>query len=92
MKNERRKALVRLIVMVILTTNMALTLAGKNPLPLDENLLAEWLSVGLAGLSVVWGWWKDNPVTRPAQEAHKVLEVLKTDFKDDGEDPSNVPD
>lgn len=85
MKNEKAKALVRLTVMVILTTNMGLTLAGKNPVPLDENLLTEWLSVGLAGLSALWGWWKNNPVTVPAQEAQEVLKVLKSDFKDDGE-------
>jgi len=84
-KNERTKALVRLIVMAVLTINMGLTLAGKNPVPLDENVLTEWLSVGLAGLSTLWGWWKNSPVTVPAQEAQEVLKVLKSELKDDGE-------
>lgn len=53
MKNERTKAFVRLAVMVVLAINMGLTLVGKNPVPLDESVLTEWLSVGLAGLSAV---------------------------------------
>lgn len=85
-------AIARLAVMAVLVLNMVLTAAGRNPVPFDETAATEWLAYALAGLSAFWAWWKDNNVTKPAQEAHKVLEVLKTDFRDDGEDPSNVPD
>lgn len=73
MKNEKTKAIIRLIVMLVLTANMALTVAGKNPIPLDETALTEWLTIAAAGISAVWGWWKNNNVTTAAVEAQKQL-------------------
>ena len=89
MNKEASMAIARLAVMVVLVAimavNMALTAAGKNPLPFDESAFTEWLAYALAGLSAVWAWWKNNNVTGEARQAQETLEVLKTDFKDDGE-------
>lgn len=79
MKNEKTKAIIRLIVMLVLTANMALTVAGKNPIPLDETALTEWLTVAAAGISAIWSWWKNNNVTEKAQEAQNTLRGLKED-------------
>ena len=78
MTNEKTKAIIRLIVMVVLMVNMGLTVAGKNPIPLDENALTEWLTVAAAGISAVYSWWKNNNVTKQAQQAQAVLNELKT--------------
>lgn len=85
MNKEASMAIARLAVMVVLVVNMTLTAAGKNPLPFDESAFTEWLAYALAGLSAVWAWWKNNNVTGEARQAQETLEVLKTDFKDDGE-------
>ena len=88
MKNEKTKAIIRLIVMLALTANMALTEAGKNPIPLDETALTEWLTVAAAGISAVWGWWKNNNVTSKAQEAQEYKKALEEDG--DGSDSQEV--
>jgi len=85
MNKEASMAIARLAVMAVLAVNMALTAAGKNPLPFNEAAATEWLAYALAGLSALWAWWKNNNVTKNAQQAQETLRVLKTDFKDDGE-------
>ena len=79
MKNQRTNAIIRLVVMAVQMVNMLLTLAGKNPIPLDETALTEWLSVAAAGLSTLWSWWKNNNVTAAAQEAQNTLKAIKED-------------
>ena len=79
MKNQKRNAIIRLIVMAVLMVNMVLTLAGKNPIPFDEAELTEWLTVAAAGLSTLWSWWKNNNVTTAAQEAQNTLKAIKED-------------
>lgn len=79
MKNQRTNAIIRLVVMAVLMVNMVLTLAGKNPIPFDEAELTEWLTVAAAGLSTLWSWWKNNNITKKAQEAQNTLQGLKED-------------
>ena len=83
--NEKVKAIIRLIVMAVLLVNMGLTVAGKNPIPLDETALTEWLTVAAAGISAVYSWWKNNNVTKQAQQAQAVLNELKADKSEESE-------
>ena len=84
--NEKVKAIIRLIVMAVLMVNMGLTVAGKNPIPLDETALTEWLTVAAAGISAVYSWWKNNNVTKQAQQAQAVLNELKTSKTEESEE------
>ena len=86
MTNEKTKAIIRLIVMAVLMVNMGLTVAGKNPIPLDETALTEWLTVAAAGISAVYSWWKNNNVTKQAQQAQAVLNELKTGKTEESEE------
>ena len=79
MKNQKRSAIIRLIVMAVLMVNMVLTLLGKNPIPFDEAQLTEWLTVAAAGISTLWSWWKNAPITKAAQEAQVTLKAIKED-------------
>ena len=85
MTNEKTKAIIRLIVMAVLMVNMGLTVAGKNPIPLDETVLTEWLTVAAAGISAVYSWWKNNNVTKQAQQAQEVLNELKAGKSEESE-------
>lgn len=85
MTNEKTKAIIRLIVMAVLMVNMGLTVAGKNPIPLDETALTEWLTVTAAGISAVYSWWKNNNVTKQAQQAQAVLNELKAGKSEESE-------
>lgn len=84
--NEKVKAIIRLIVMAVLMVNMGLTVAGENPIPLDETDLTEWLTVAVAGISAVYSWWKNNNVTKQAQQAQAVLNELKTGKTEESEE------
>lgn len=85
MNKELSKAIINLVVMAALTINAGLTAKGINPIPFDESAVTEWLTYIASGLSAIWAWWKNNNVTKNAQYAQESLNVLKTDFVDDGE-------
>lgn len=78
MSNEKIKAISRLIVTAVLFVNMALTLAGKNPIPFDETAATEWLTVGLGALSTLWIWWKDNRVTKKAIANKELVDAINS--------------
>lgn len=75
--NEKAKAIIRLIVQSVLLFNMALTLAGKNPLTVDESALTDWLTTTMTAVSSIWIWWKNNNVTKHAQYAQQSLNEMK---------------
>lgn len=75
--NEKAKAIIRLIVQAVLLFNMALTLAGKNPLTVDESALTDWLTTTMTAISSIWIWWKNNNVTKHAQYAQQSLNEMK---------------
>ena len=75
--NEKTKAIIRLIVQAVLLFNMSLTLAGKNPLAVDESALTDWLTTTMTAISSIWIWWKNNNVTKNAQCAQQSLNELK---------------
>ncbi len=78
MSNERVKGIIRLIVSAVLTVNMCLTLAGKNPIPFDEEQVTEVLTMIAAGLSGLWMWWKDNNITKKAQATKEMATKVAT--------------
>lgn len=75
--NEKTKAIIRLVVQAVLLFNMALTLAGKNPLAVDESALTDWLTTTMTAISSIWIWWKNNNVTKHAQYAQQSLNEMK---------------
>ena len=83
--NEKTKAIIRLVVQAVLLFNMALTLASKNPLAVDESALTDWLTTTVTAISSIWIWWKNNNVTKHAQYAQQSLNELKKPHVDDGE-------
>ena len=75
--NGKAKAIIRLIVMIVLAVNAALTVAGKNPIPFDETTFTEVATQVAAGLSAVWAWWKNNNMTEAACTAQGLLDISK---------------
>ena len=74
--NGKTKAVIRLLVMVVLAVNAALTVAGKNPIPFDETTFTEVATQVAAGLSALWAWWKNN-MTDAACVAQGLLDITK---------------
>lgn len=77
--NGRAQAITRLIVTGVLFVNAILTMMGKNPIPLDENVVGEFISLFLSGISIVWSWYKNNNVTDNALKIQAWKEQLDRD-------------
>lgn len=75
--NGKVKAIIRLLVMIVLAVNAALTVAGKNPIPFDETTFTEVATQVAAGLSALWAWWKNNNMTDAACTAQGLLDITK---------------
>lgn len=77
MSKVKIDTIVRTIVLVIALINQALTMAGKTPLPIADEEIAEIVSYVLTTVASLWAWWKNNSFTKAAIEADKVLANLK---------------
>lgn len=72
-----KQAIVRLVVLVILLVNQALIVFGLNPLPFSEEQIYEAVSSVATVVVALWAWWKNNSITKEAQEADEYLQELK---------------
>ena len=79
MNTIKKDTIIRTIVLVIALVNQALTIAGKNPLPFEDEEITEFLSYIFTVAASLWAWWKNNSFTQNALEADKVLDTLRKD-------------
>ena len=75
-KNNMAMAITRIIVTAILFINAMLTMAWKNPIPLDETTVGVVVSGLLSGLTILWSWWKNNNITKNALKAQEAKELM----------------
>ena len=81
MNNVKIDTIVRTIVLIIALINQALTMAGKTPLPIADEEIADIVAYVLTTAASLWAWWKNNSFTKNAIEADKVLTKLKSENK-----------
>lgn len=77
---------VRGILLIISFVNMALSAAGKAPIPTDYNELYTIVSVIFSVLVGISAYWKNNSFTEAAQTADKYLHEQGTAIEDKGEE------
>lgn len=73
-KNNKTAGIVRLVVLIILLANQALVSFGYNPLPFSEEQVYEGVSTIALTASAIYTWYRNNNVTKAAEEAQVVLE------------------
>ena len=76
---------VRGILLIISFVNMALSAAGKAPIPTDYNELYTIVSVIFSILVGISAYWKNNSFTEAAQTADKFLHEQGDAKEDAGE-------
>ncbi|MGX8791752.1 phage holin [Oceanobacillus sp. M60] len=76
-----QQAMTRLVVLAVLLVNQTLVAFGWNPLPFSEEEIYEGVSAVVLAAAAVWNWWKNNSVTKEAQEADRILKASKDDKK-----------
>lgn len=76
-----QQAIVRLVVLVILLINQTLIVMGWSPLPYTEDQIYEAVSSVATVAVAIWTWYKNNNVTKEAQQAQEYLDKLKGEGK-----------
>ena len=72
---ERIVAIVRLLVM------LASAVAGGFGLTLDPDSLGTIAACAVALVSGVYSWWRNNNVTKAAQDAQAYLDAIKGNYE-----------
>lgn len=74
-------AIVRLAVLFVLFANQALMMFGWNPLPFSEEEIYAFFSTLATAAQMVYVWYRNNNVTKEAEEAQRVLDAKKAQKK-----------
>ena len=72
-----QQAITRLVVLAVLLLNQVLITLGWNPLPFSEDQIYEAVSSVATVIVAIYTWWKNNSVTKEAQEADAVMKAKK---------------
>ena len=67
----------RTIVLVLALLNQILAIFGKEQIPIAEDNIYQLVSILFTIGAAVWSWWKNNNVTKAAQDAQRVLDGIK---------------
>ena len=73
---DRIVAIARLLVM------LASAVAGGFGLAIDPDSLGTIAACGFALAAGVWSWWKNNNVTKAAQDAQHYLDSIRGGYSD----------
>lgn len=72
---ERVIAIVRIVALFVTAINALLVAKGINPIPFDENMVAETACYVVAGITAIWAWWKHNYITKRALARKKRADI-----------------
>lgn len=75
--NIKKETIIRTVILVVALINQGLTVAGVSLLPISDEQITEFLSLGLTIGASLWAWWKNNSFTADAIEADEYLKNLK---------------
>ena len=77
MKKIKKETIIRTAVLLLAIANNALAIAGKSPLPFDDQTVTEVISFAFTTVASLVAWWKNNSFTQAAIEADETLDKLK---------------
>lgn len=68
-KMPSKATIIRTLILVLAIANNALAIAGKSPLPIDDEMVTEVVSFVFTTGAAIMAWWKNNSFTQKAIEA-----------------------
>lgn len=71
------ETIIRTGVLLIALINQILTSTGHTIIPISDDQLSDFITVGFTIGASLWAWWKNNSFTDKAIEADKYLDKLK---------------
>jgi len=81
MKKISKGTIIRTACLILALVNNALALFDKSPLPIDDEVVTQVVSLLFTTGTALASWWKNNSFTPEALEADKVLKSLKSGVK-----------
>ena len=63
----------RTIVLLLALVSQLCVILGKRTEAIDVDQWQEYVTYALTVIGSIWAWWKNNSVTRKAQEADNIL-------------------
>lgn len=66
--------LIRSVVLFVALVNQTLVIFGKSPLPIDSELLEQFVAVTFTIVSSLIAWFKNNYITEKGKQQRKMLE------------------
>ena len=73
----KKETIIRTVILVVALINQGLTVAGASLLPISDEEITEFLTLGLTIGASLWSWWKNNSFTKSAIEADEILKQLR---------------
>ena len=71
------QTIARTAVLALALINQLLTVFGQNPLPVNDNMVYETVSIVFTAAASLWAWWKNNSFTQNALKADSYLKNMK---------------
>jgi SPP1 family holin len=69
-----RGTLIRSFVLFVALINQTLVIFGKSPLPLDSELVEQFVAITFTVVSSLIAWFKNNYITEKGKQQRKTLE------------------
>ena len=74
----KKDTIIRTVCLLLALINQGLSMAGKSPLPMEDEQVTNLLSLIFTIAASLWAWWKNNSFTRAAIAADEVMDNIRS--------------
>ena len=75
--NVKLGTIIRTVCLVLALVNQGLLLAGHSVLPITDEQVNEFVTLGATIVTSLWAWWKNNSFTPAAIVADEFMHDIK---------------
>ena len=76
-KDIKASSYVSAVVLIFTMVNYVLNIMGKPVININENEIAAWVTAIVGVVGIIYSWYKNQSITKPAQVADDVMQILK---------------
>lgn len=76
-KDIKASTYVSAVVLIFTMVNYVLNIMGRPVININENEIAAWVTAIVGVVGIIYSWYKNQSITKPAQVADDVMQILK---------------
>lgn len=76
-KDIKASTYVSAVVLIFTMVNYVLNIMEKPVININENEIAAWVTAIVGVVGIIYSWYKNQSITKPAQVADDVMQILK---------------